>query len=135
MGHRIQWQISMVSPGNNIPASQNAEPQINVLAAASHIYGRAKSLMAVQFALTVPAALVSSLIMAWQPGWKVWLTSFSVTVALLDTLWLSRAQISLKKRGANLQQMLDCALFELQWKLLRCGVRIDVTEILVDVRK
>src|ERR1035441_10025794 len=115
-----------------IPARQNAEAQLNMLAAASPPYARAKRLMAVQFTLTVPAALASSLLMAWQPGWKVWLTFFSVTVALLDTLLLSRRQAGLAKRGATLQQMFDCALFDLPWRHLRCGPPVDDEDILTD---
>ena len=113
----------------NIPARQNEETHINILAAGSHVYAQAKRLMGIQFALTVPAALVSSLLMAWKPDWKIWLTSFSVSVALVDALWLNRAQIGLKKRGATLQQMFDCALFELPWRSLRCGASIDLTDV------
>ena len=115
--------------GCHIPSRQNEDPQIDILAAGSHVYAQAKQLMGIQFALTVPAALVSSLLMAWQPDWKIWLTSFSVTVALMDALWLNRAQIGLKKRGATLQQMFDCALFELPWRSLRCGAPIDSTDV------
>jgi hypothetical protein len=120
--------------GCHIPAKQNEEAQINILAAGSHVYAQAKRLMGIQFVLTVPAALVSSLLMAWQPGWKVWLTLFSVTVALVDALWLSRTQISLKKRGATLQQMFDCALFELPWRSLRCGSPMDSTEVFIQAK-
>lgn len=121
--------------GCNITTKQNAAEQINLLAAASSVYGRAKRLMALQFALTVPAALASSLLMAFQPSWKIWLTSFSVTVALVDALWLSRAQIRLRKRGATLQQMFDCALFELPWRSLRCGATVDSEDILMDAKE
>ena len=120
--------------GCNIAAKQNAEEQINLLAAASHIYGRAKLLMAVQFTLTVPAALASALLMAWQPTWKVWLTFFSITVTLLDALCLTRAVARLKKRGAVIQQMFDCAVFELPWRPLRCGSRVDSEDILTDAQ-
>ncbi len=118
--------------GCNIPTAQNEDRQIGRLAAASLIYGRAKQLMAIQFALTVPAALVSSILMAWQPTWKVWLTFFSVTVALLDAICITRALSRLKKRGAVIQQMFDCDLFDLTWPQLRCGSRPDPGEIMAD---
>lgn len=124
----------MVSPGNNISAIQNAEPQIHLLAAASRIYGRAKHLMGIQFTLTVPTALVIALLMAWQPTWKVWLTFLSITVALLDALCLTRALNRFKKRGAVVQQMFDCAVFELPWRPLRCGPRVDSEDILTDAQ-
>jgi hypothetical protein len=124
----------MVNPGNNLPAIQNTEPQISLLAAASRIYGRAKRLMAVQFALTVPTALFIALLMAWQPTWKVWLTFLSITIALLDALCLNRALNRFKKRGAVVQQMFDCVVFELPWRPLRCGPRVDSEDILTDAQ-
>lgn len=118
----------------NIAVKQNEDEQINLLAAASRIYGRAKRLMAVQFALTVPAALASALLMAWQPTWKVWLTFFSITVTLFDVLCLTRALARFKKRGAVVQQMFDCSVFELPWRALRCGPRVDSEDILADAQ-
>lgn len=88
--------------------------------------------MAVQFTLTVPAALVSSILMAWHPAWKIWLTFFSITVALLDALCIARALARLKKRGALIQQMFDCDLFQLPWQQLRCGSRPDPGEVMAD---
>jgi len=73
--------------------------------------------------------------MAWRPPWKVWLTCFSVTVTLLDTLWLNRRQSRLKKRGATLQQMFDCALFELPWRQLHSGPRVDSEDILTEAKR
>ncbi len=118
--------------GCNIPAAQNEERQISRLAAASRIYGRAKTLMGIQFTLTVPAALASSILMAWQPTWKIWLTFFSVTIALLDALCITRALSRLKKRGAIIQQLFDCDMFQLHWPTLRCGSRPDHGEIMAD---
>jgi hypothetical protein len=125
----------MLTTGCSIPERQNTDAQVNLLAAASTVYGRAKRLMALQLALTVPGALACSLVMAWQPSLKIWTTFFSVTVALLDTLWLSRAQARLKKRGATLQQMFDCNLFGLPWRPLRCGKPVASEDVLADAKK
>lgn len=116
--------------GCDISSSQNAEPQINLLAAASHVYGNAKRLMAFQLAITVPAALVSSILMAWKPDLRIWLTCFSISVALLDTLLLSRLLHKVKRKGALIQQMFDCAVFELPWRPLRCGRKVDSEDII-----
>jgi hypothetical protein len=134
MGHCFQHQISVVTIGNDIQNRQNAETQLKLLAAASRIYGRAKLLMAVQFTLTVPAALASALLMAWQPTWKIWLTFFSITVTMVDALCLTRAQSRFKKRGAVVQQMFDCAVMEMPWQPLRCGSRVDSEDILTDAQ-
>jgi hypothetical protein len=124
----------MVTPSCDIPEKQNSEELINLLAAASTTYGRAKALMAIQFVLTVPAALAISLIMAAQPRTTLWLTFLSVTVALADVLFLSTIQSRLRKRGAIIQQMFDCALYGLPWRQLRCGPPADSEDIIADAR-
>jgi len=124
----------MVVQSCDIPERQNSGHNVNLLAAASSVYNRAKSLMAIQFVLTVPAALASSIIMAVQPTTKVWLTFFSVTVALTDALFLSRMQTRLRKRGATIQQMFDCGLFELPWRQFRCGPPVDSEDILAEAK-
>jgi hypothetical protein len=124
----------MVDWSNNIAERQNSDRCINLLAAASNVYSRAKSLMAIQLVLTVPAALASSIIMALQPKTKVWLTFFSVTVALADTLFLSLMQKRLKKRGATTQQMFDCDIFALPWRDLRTGAQVDTEDTLTEAQ-
>jgi len=124
----------MVTQTCDIPEKQNSEQNLQLLAAASDVYSRAKLLMAIQFALTVPAALASSIIMAFQPSTKLWLTFFSVTVALADAIFLSRSQSRLRKRGATIQQMFDCGLFALPWRLLRCGPPVDSEDILAHAK-
>ncbi len=124
----------MVTHTCDSPEEQNSEHNISLVAAASSVYGRAKTLMAIQFVLTVPVALASSIIMALQPTTKVWLTFVSVTVALADTLFLNRAQTRLRKRGATIQQMFDCGLFALPWRELHCGPPVGSEEILADAR-
>jgi hypothetical protein len=124
----------MVTPSCDIPERQNSEQLINLLASASRIYGRAKALMAIQFVLTVPAALASSLIMALQPKTNLWLTFFSITVALTDVLFLATIQSRLRKRGATIQQMFDCALYGLPWRQLRCGPQVDSEDIITEAK-
>src|SRR5437588_8707096 len=124
----------MVSQTGDIPESQNSDHNLRLLAAASSVYSRAKLLMAIQFILTVTAALASSIIMAFQPTTKIWLTFFCISVALTDALFLNRMQGQLKKRGATIQQMFDCGLFGLPWPQLRCGSPIDSEDILTEAK-
>lgn len=112
-----------------IAEQQNSEPQLQRLAASSLLYSRAKTLLAVQFTLTVPGAMASALIMAWQPTWKIWLTFYAITISLLDALVLDRIQTALKKKGARVQEMFDCDLFDLSWRSARCGARVDTEDI------
>ncbi len=124
----------MVTQACEIPEKQNSEQNLALVAAASSVYSRAKLLMTIQFVLTVPAALASSVIMALQPTAKLWLTFFSVSVALADAIFLSRAQSRLKKRGATIQQMFDCGVFALPWRDLRCGPPVDSEDILAHAK-
>ncbi|HMJ91131.1 MAG TPA: S-4TM family putative pore-forming effector [Candidatus Acidoferrum sp.] len=121
--------------GCDIPVVQNSKPAIDLLCAISETYTRAKTIMALQFTLTVPAALASSVLMAWQQDWKIWLTSFSISVALLDVLRLQRAQIGLRKRGATLQQMFDAKVLKLPWRPLRCGSVVDSADVFSAAQK
>jgi len=114
----------------DIHKKQNTDEQINLVAAASRIYGQAKSLMAIQFILTIPVALLVSILMALHPSWKIGLTFLSVSVALLEVIFLSRVQSRLKKQGATLQQMFDCNLFGFPWQRLRWGAPVDSEDVL-----
>ncbi len=112
-----------------IAVQQNSDAQVLRLAAYSEIYSQAKTLLAVQFSLTVPAAVVSSLMMAGHPDWKIWLTFYAITVSLLDALVLERIQTALKKKAARIQEIFDCTLLTLPWRTVRCGAQVDTEDV------
>lgn len=113
-----------------IPDEQNSEKQIGRLAAFSLFYQRAKVVAAIQFALTVPMAIVSAGIIAYEPKVKVWTTFFALTVALLDALILERIQNYFRKLAARTQEQFDCDLFVLEWRSLRVGEKPEIGDVL-----
>ena len=108
-----------------IAAEQNTDESIQLLAAASTFYGRAKSIAGIQFILLVPAALAVSALILAKPELKLWATFYSLTVALLDILALDRLQTYYRKMGARTQELFDTTLFQLNWKTLRAGPEPD----------
>ncbi len=114
----------------DIPKLQNAEPHLGRLAAFSIFYQRAKVVAAIQFTLTVPMAVVSAGIIAFEPKAKVWTTFFALTVALMDALILERIQTYFKKLAARTQEQFDCDLFGLDWRTLRVGEKPEVCDVL-----
>lgn len=85
--------------------------------------------MALQFCLTVPAALLSAIIISIKPPLKLWTTFYSLTVALLDVLVLEQIQFSYRKTAAKTQELFDCELLNIEWNTTRSGVKPDTEEI------
>ncbi len=109
--------------------SQNDPANLELLAAATHFYGSAKFIAGLQFALTVPVAVVSYTILFSFPGLKPWTTFVALTVALTDILVLERLQSRLRLFGALAQEAFDCAIFRLPWNQFLCSRRLEAAEI------
>jgi len=116
---------------NHIAQQQNSDAQLLRLAAASGVYSRAKVVLAIQFALTVPAALATVLIATYSPTLKHWTVTYSFAVALLDALLLERYQAYLKKQGAKIQEAFDCDVLSLKWRKPKAGEPVE-TEVVHD---
>lgn len=121
--------IEKLSETQNLPAS------IELLRASSHFYGRAKVILASQFILTVPGAVLLSLLLAARPELKVWAVLYSVLIALADSLWLDRWQAKLRVRGAKAQEAFDSVLFGFDWRKWQVGARLAHEEIVTASRK
>jgi SMODS-associating 4TM effector domain len=119
-----------MSKASNISQRQNSEPYLSRLAAFSIFYQRAKIVAAIQFAFTMPMAIVSAGIIAYEPKVKVWTTFFALTVALLDALVLERIQNYFRKMAARTQEQFDCDLFNLDWRSLRVGEKPEPGDVI-----
>lgn len=109
----------------NIAKEQNSDESLQLLAAGSTFYGRAKVVAGIQFIFLVPAALVVSTLILSKPDWKLWAIFYSLTVSLLDVLALDRLQTHYRKMGAKTQEQFDTTLFQLNWKPTRSGPKPD----------
>lgn len=112
-------------PANKFSEAQNSASSLEFLKAASYYYGQAKSLAACQFTFAVPGALAASLVVAVYPDAKAWAVLYSIIVALADTLWLDRWQSKLKTMGAKAQEEFDTMLFNMSWRSLQAGPRLQ----------
>lgn len=114
---------------NDFSAKQNSKSSLDKLRTASFFYGQAKLVSAWQFCLSVPGALGISLLIAACPNTKPWGVLYSVLVALLDTLWLDRWQNRLRTLGAKSQEEFDTELFDLPWRSLQAGPRLQPEDV------
>lgn len=119
-----------MSQGCDIDKRQNSERLVDLLAAGSFFYRRAKFFLGLQFALTVPAAVVLAIIILNVPEAKGWTTFYALSIALLDTLLLDRVQSHYKKLGARTQELFDSELLELEWNSFRAGAKPDSEDLL-----
>jgi hypothetical protein len=122
-------------PSNKFNEAQNSQSSLEFLKAASYYYGKAKSLAACQFILAVPGALAASLIVAAYSDAKAWAVLYSIIVALADTLWLDRWQNRLKALGAKAQEEFDTMLFNIPWRSLQAGQRLQPEDIAMANRR
>ena len=105
----------------DIPEKQNSERSLKHIAAWSHLYGHAKVVAGWQFVLSVPCALVMSLVALRWPDAKVVTTPLSLLFGWIDVLWLDRFQTARKRIAAKMQEQFDCELFDLPWNGIRCS--------------
>ncbi|EEF63342.1 S-4TM family putative pore-forming effector [Pedosphaera parvula] len=113
----------------DIPEKQNIERSLKHIAAWSHLYGHAKVVAGWQLILSVPCALVMSLVALRWPEAKTVTTPFSLLFGWIDVLWLDRIQSDRKKVAAKMQEQFDCELFGLGWNEIRCSSPPETEEL------
>jgi len=115
---------------SNIATQQNSPRHLEQLAAVCGTYGRAKALFTLQFFLTVPAALLSAAFMLFFSGLTVWVVFYSLTVGILDTVFLDRLQKSWKKQAAQIQEKFDCEVLGIPWNHAVAGAGVDSEDVI-----
>jgi hypothetical protein len=118
-----------MTSSSNINIHQNSEKQLDQLAAYSFFYQRAKLCLGMQFAVTVPAAVVISIIILLWPEAKGWTTFYALSVAVLDATLLDVIQSHYRKLGARTQELFDSSLLRIEWNALRVGQKPDTEEV------
>lgn len=120
---------SLTPLSNRITETQNQPQQLRRLAAQRHLYRLAKRVVAVQAALAGPAPLAWSIAVALAPWAQPWSALWGLSAALLDASLLDRWQKSLTRRAAQIQELFDCAVLELNWNPLVAGHAPDPEEV------
>lgn len=110
---------------NNIPAEQNAERQLQRLAAQRNLYSNAKRVFGAQLILGIPIALCLALVVAVLPSAKGFVAFCGVIISLCDVLWLNLWQKRLRERAAKIQEAFDCDVLHLPWNDIKVGSKPD----------
>lgn len=115
---------------NSIPQDQLTERQLDRLAAQRQLYSDAKKIQAVQMTLSVPAAIVWSVLIVFLPELKPGAAAWGVAVTLIDQFLLTPWQRSIRDKAAKVQELFDCDVLQLEWRELKVGRRPDAEAIM-----
>jgi hypothetical protein len=98
------------------------------LRASSYLYSNAKLISSLQVFLTILVPVILSVLSVLYSsesqqgaGLKGWAAFYGIAVVLLDSMFLDKAQKSLKKEAAQIQELFDCELLEMPWNEFKVG--------------
>ncbi len=118
---------------NDIAKKQNTQQQLERLAAQRYLYSRAKSVMGIQLALDLLSPLVLATIVAFTPSFDAFAAFIGVCVGATDLL-LESYESSHKRRAADIQEIFDCDVLELECHDLQVRRR-PITEIIMEAAR
>ena len=101
--------------GNAIPALQNDDEALNLLAARSNRYQCAFNVFSAQFVLAVVVPIVLSLLQSFVPATRSWAAAYGAAMVLLFEPWFDRLQQRFREQAARVQEVFDRRLFDLPW--------------------
>jgi hypothetical protein len=110
---------------NTITAQQNAERQLQRLAAQRQLYATAKTVFGVQVILSGPIAVGSAFLGLAFPSLKGYVALWGLLVVAADLFWLAPWQKRLRDSAATVQEAFDCDILSLPWNDLKAGKRPD----------
>lgn len=115
---------------NDIPQKQNFPDQLEKLAAQRQLYSDAKALQFISVLITVPLAIIWSIIIVFFPNMTVYAGLWGIIASLLETLVFANIQKSLQEKAAKIQQLFDCEVLQFNWLSLNCGLRVEPETII-----
>lgn len=108
---------------NTIPKEQNAERQLQRLAAQRQLYATAKTLFGWQVFVSGPVAVALALFVLGSPQLKAYAALWGILVSLSDVFWLTPWQKRLRNKAARVQELFDCDVLVLPWYELKASKR------------
>lgn len=108
---------------NTIPTEQNAERQLQRLAAQRQLYATAKTLFGWQVFVSGPVAVALALLVLVSPQLKAYAALWGILVSLSDVFWLTPWQKRLRNKAARVQELFDCDVLVLPWDELKGSKR------------
>jgi len=118
-----------INQRNSIPEKQNQPLQLECLAAQRSLYSKAKTIFILEILLAVPIVVLLSLISAYFPSFLPWFALYGLIVTTIDYLILENVQNNLKKKAAQIQELFDCRVLELDWPFWKIPHRPDPEDI------
>lgn len=108
----------MTTQPSDIAIRQDTDPLLDLIAAKSFYYRRAKTIIGIQFCVSVLGSIAIAWVARHYEDWKVWTTCLALTIPILDALILDRLQSHYRTLGARVQERFDRKLFKLDWNAL-----------------
>jgi hypothetical protein len=105
----------------SINQKQNAEEQIEMLAAQRHLYSSAKRVIGTQMILAGPVAVAATLIGIFCPDFKNYAALLGITILVLDFVFLNPLQKKLRGQGASIQEAFDTKVLDIAWNEIKVG--------------
>lgn len=118
---------------NSISEKQNEISQIECLAAQRSLYSKSKTILFIEIILAVPIVVLLSLISAIFPEILPWFALYGLIITTINYLILESIQKNYKKKAAQIQELFDCKVLELEWPFWKIPHRPDPEDIVSEV--
>lgn len=120
---------------SGLAARQNELSQLHLLQAARRLYTDAEGLLVLQLAISVllPVSAATVSLLYSDPAVKGFIAIVAILFTVVDVSVIDRRQKLTIERAAKVQEVFDCAVFELDWDEFSVGRPAD-PEIVLDAR-
>src|SRR5438034_9094825 len=110
---------------NSIPTDQNADRQLERLAAQRQLYSDAKRIQFWHTILSVPIVVAWSFVVLACPKLGVIAALWGIVLTFMDILTFTPWQSALKNKAATIQELFDCDVLQIPWHKLKVGRTTD----------
>ena len=115
---------------NNIKVNQEKPENLKLLKSQRVIYAQAKNIYKWQLTLTILIVIILNVIKIFQKDLfnadiTSYITIVSITITLLDLLFLSNLLSKKKTNAAKIQELFDCNIYGLEWNTTNSGEKPD----------
>src|SRR5690606_7289383 len=111
---------------NNIKVNQEKDENIKLLKSQRVIYAQAKNIYKWQLTFTIVVVILLNFLKIFQKDlFAIDITAYiaitSITITLVDLLFLSNLLSKKKTNGAKIQELFDCNIYGLEWNSTNSG--------------
>lgn len=114
---------------NDISSKQNKPKYLKLLAAQRQLYSEAKFIQSIRLMLSVPLAIILSILALIIPNVSVYTALYGIFVTFFDIVLFSQQQKDIQEKAAKIQQQFDCDVLELDWNQFNIDNYIPIETI------